>query len=96
MSRLLPVFAYFAESYRGVFVEKLYNYHLGAGLDGTQELSLNKFTSFCAFARVADAIGRFFEDEGVFNVYEDVWFSLCSRLLGDCINKWFKEGCRHR
>lgn len=83
--------AYFAESYRGLFGEKLYNYHLGAGLDGTQTLSLDKFRSFCALACVADAVGRFFEGEGVFNLYEDVWFSMRSRLLGDCVNKWFKK-----
>ena len=83
--------AYFARSYRGVFGEKLYNYHLGAGMDGTQTLTLAQFESFCSFALVAEALKRFFEAQGVFDVYEDVWLASRGRLLGDCVNKWYKK-----
>ena len=83
--------AYFAESYRGIGGAKYYNYHLGAGMDGTKDIEPEKFVSFCAFSLVSDALERFFVSQGVFDTYADIWVDMRARLIGDCINKWHKK-----
>lgn len=82
--------AYYARSYRGIQA-KYYDYHLGSGMDGKKTLSVDQFERFCGFAKVSDALRRFFEGEGVFDTYADVWFEMRSNLVGDCINKWHKK-----
>ena len=83
--------AYFADSYRGISGARYYNYHLGRGMDGTKRLSIDKFESFCALSKVADALKRFLINEKAFDEYADVWMSIRSSLIGDSINKWFKK-----
>lgn len=83
--------SFYAKSYRGVAGCSCYQYNLGLGQDGLKVLHFDKFERFCSFAKVIHAIKVFLCKQNVFEKYSDIWLRLRSRMVGDCVNKWFTK-----
>lgn len=82
------ILAFFAQSYRGIPQANLYNYYMGAGLDGRHSIPLATFEQFCTLANVAHSIHDFLGTQKALDRYPDVLLSVRSQLFGDCLNKW--------
>ena len=83
--------SYYANSYKGLVANYFYNYNLGSGGDGKISYNYEQFIKFCTFNKVVTAIKNFFIKEEVFNLYEDIYISIRSKMVGDCMNKWFNK-----
>jgi hypothetical protein len=83
--------SFYAKSYRGVAGCSCYQYNLGLGQDRSKVLHFEQFERFCSFAKVIHAIKVFLCKQNVFEKYSDVWLRLRSRMVGDCVNKWFTK-----
>lgn len=80
------VISYFAQSYRGINKE-FYTYRFGSGVTGHITLDLNTFERYCTMGKVADAIERFADKEGLL-AYTDVIKSSRMQLLNDVLANW--------
>ena len=85
------VLSYFAETYRGLPSERLYNYHFGRGATGRNLLSLSEFEIYCSMALVADAIRDFLETQGDLQRYDELYANVRNELLQDCVAHWTRH-----
>lgn len=83
--------AYYAQSYQGISESRFYQYHLGSGMDGTKTLTLKQFDSFTNLTKISTRIRNFLNTQNEMPYDLDIWMDLNSRLVGDCINKWYKK-----
>lgn len=85
------IVAFFARSYAGKEDGRHYHYRLGAGLTGHNLMSLGRFETHCAQARVSQGIRRFLEDQGVFDEYREVYRGIHDDLLFECVWNWLRH-----
>lgn len=83
--------AYHAQSYQGIAESRFYQYHLGSGMDGTNKLSLSQFKNFTYLSEISQHIYSFLNSRNAIPQDLDIWMDVNSRLIGDCINKWYKK-----
>ena len=81
--------SYFADSYRGIAGERFYHYHFGLGGEGILSFSPSQFSRFfCSGNKITEALNIFFESEGLYDEYRDIWQNIRSTLIEDCVHKW--------
>ena len=85
------ILSYFAETYRGLPSERLYNYHFGRGATGRNLLSRSEFEIYCSMALVADAIKGFLEAQGDLQRYDKLYANVRNELLQDCVAHWTRH-----
>lgn len=82
------VLAYYARSYRGLADANYYNYQVGVGITGGNELDLFRFEKRCKGAGAACAVERFLKREGVLEDYRQEYERFRDLILWDCVHCW--------
>ncbi len=80
-----------ADTYRGTSSIGDYEYHFGAGLTGSLNMSVEKFSRFCTMARTADAADSFMKSIGKANSAAKTMEKFRRELAMDCISNWINN-----
>lgn len=78
------VLSFLAETFLGV-KDELYEYHVGRGVTGKQNMGLDKFEMHCKQIYIADACAAFLQKFNMIDAYEGVVQRLREDALMDCL-----------
>lgn len=84
------VLAYYAESYEGI-ANKYYNYNLGIGITGGDQLDIERFEKRCSGARASKYVKEFLDSENAYLNYADEHRKFENKILWDCIDCWYNK-----
>lgn len=81
--------AYFADSYLGISDAAYYNYNVGIGITGGDQLDLERFEKRCTGAMAVQAVWRFLEEQGETEKYQEEFRLFKDKILWDCVYCWY-------
>ncbi len=85
------ILAHYAKSYLGIGDSHYYNYNVGIGVTGSDELDLARFEKRCTGVTAAESVKHFLENEGVFEEYQELYERFGNLILWDCVDCWYNK-----
>lgn len=83
--------SYYAESYLGIENAKYYNYNIGVGITGGNQLDLERFEKRCSGVAAVQATRAFLEKEKVLYAYKIEFQEFENKILWDCVDCWHNK-----
>lgn len=85
------VMSFYSHSYLGLGNAKFYNYNVGVGITGGDNLDLQRFENRCSGVEAARCVRRFLDNKGAFEQFINEYEQFENKLLWDAVDCWYNK-----